>query len=58
MTVDVEWVDGEHRTYTDVEDTSVGTEVLRLYGYVIGGRREVIANLPLFHVREWKVSGR
>lgn len=55
MKIHVEWLDGERRTYDDVEKVVAGTDnVLRLYGYLVGGRAPIIANLPLFQVREWK----
>lgn len=59
MTVVVEWMDGEVRRYSEVNKPMVGSDrVLRLYGYEIGGRTNVIAELPIDHIREWKYEGR
>ncbi len=55
MKVHVEWLDGERRTYDNVEKLSPGTDqVLRLYGYEVGGRAPVLAELPTFSIREWR----
>ncbi len=55
MKVHVEWLDGERRTYDNVEKVQSGTDqVLRLYGYLVGGRAPVIAELPTFSIREWR----
>lgn len=51
----VEWMDGESRTYENVDRADSGTDqVLRLYGYEVGGRRPLIAAIPYGNVREWK----
>jgi hypothetical protein len=54
MKVIVEWVDGEIREYPNVDAVTDGNEVLRLYGYPVGGHTPKIAAIPLYQVREWK----
>lgn len=55
MIVEVEWMDGEVRRYESAEKALVGSDrVLRIYSYPVGGRAELIAELPIDHVREWR----
>lgn len=60
MKVTVEWLDGEVRTYDNIEKTDPGNDrVLRLYGHLrIGGPLELIVAIPHTPVREWKLTGR
>ena len=60
MKVTVEWLDGEARTYDNIEKTEPGADrVLRLYGRrMIGGPAELIVAIPHANVREWKLTGR
>ncbi len=58
MKLRVEWLDGETRTYDSVERVDPGTDqVLRLYGYAVYGRRELIASSPMASIREWRTEG-
>ncbi len=57
MKVIVEWMDREVREYESVDKALPGADhVLRLYGYEVGGRAPIVAEIPLFQVREvqWK----
>ena len=57
VTVEVEWMDGERRSYPHVGRAESGTDgVLRLYTNSMYGQRELIAALPTVNIREWKSS--
>lgn len=59
MTVVVEWMDGVERRYDGAEQATVGDDrVLRVYGYAVGGRTPILAELPIYGIREIKREGR
>jgi len=58
MKIVVKWMDGVSREYEGIERAVVGTDrVLRLYGYEVGGRANLDAEIPIFSVREWLREG-
>jgi hypothetical protein len=58
VNVRIEWMDGVVLDVDHAEHAEWGSDrVLRVYGYLTGGRRPLLAEVPMYHVRQIRRSG-
>lgn len=55
MRVELTWMDKTHLMVPNVDKVSVGTDqVLRLYGYEVGGRAPILLEAPTCNLKMWE----